>query len=350
MSDPIELEENFVLTVSDQGAAEPLAHAISHLDGGTDELLLSISQVSGLGTMASQNKGTVDIEGGTIDNTPIGGTTKAAGGFTSGTFTGNVAIAGTLSVTGAVTLAVALAVNQGGTGAITDSGARANLGIGTLATQNKNLVDIEGGTIDATPIGGTTKAAGGFTTGTFTGNVTVGGTLNITGTTTGAAASFTTLTSTGGALNGTIGAGTAAAGTFTTLTSTGGALNGTIGAGTAAAGTFTTLTSTGGALNGTIGAGTAASGAFTTVTGTTGTFSGLLTANGGITLGDAQNIAFNTTTGTKIGTATTQKIGFWNATPVVQPAAIADATDAATAITQQNLILAALRTLGIIAT
>ena len=326
MSDPIELEENFVLTVSDQGAAEPLAHAISHLDGGTDELLLSISQVSGLGTMASQNKGTVDIEGGTIDNTPIGSTTKAAGGFTSGNFTGNVAIAGTLSVTGAVTLAVALAVNQGGTGAITDSGARANLGIGTLATQNKNLVDIEGGTIDATPIGGTTKAAGGFTTGTFTGNVTVGGTLNITGTTTGAAASFTTLTSTGGALNG------------------------TIGAGTAAAGTFTTLTSTGGALNGTIGAGTAASGAFTTVTGTTGTFSGLLTANGGITLGDAQNIAFNTTTGTKIGTATTQKIGFWNATPVVQPAAIADATDAATAITQQNLILAALRTLGIIAT
>ena len=40
-----------------------------------------------------------------------------------------------------------------------------------------------------------------------------------------------------------------------------------------------------------------------------------------ITMGDATNIAFNATTGTKIGTATTQKIGFWNVTPVIQPTA-----------------------------
>jgi hypothetical protein len=57
-----------------------------------------------------------------------------------------------------------------------------------------------------------------------------------------------------------------------------------------------------------------------------------------------------TATGTKIGTATTQKLGFFNATPVVQQAAIADATDAATAITQLNDLLAAMRTLGLIAT
>ena len=37
-------------------------------------------------------------------------------------------------------------------------------------------------------------------------------------------------------------------------------------------------------------------------------------------LADALNIVLNATTGTKIGTATTQKLGFWNATPVVQPA------------------------------
>ncbi len=34
-----------------------------------------------------------------------------------------------------------------------------------------------------------------------------------------------------------------------------------------------------------------------------------------------EDIILGTTTGTKIGTATTQKIGFWNKTPVVQPAA-----------------------------
>lgn len=39
------------------------------------------------------------------------------------------------------------------------------------------------------------------------------------------------------------------------------------------------------------------------------------------------NIVFGTTTGTKIGTATTQKIGLWNATPIIQPTtAIAAAT------------------------
>ena len=44
----------------------------------------------------------------------------------------------------------------------------------------------------------------------------------------------------------------------------------------------------------------------------------VLADTNGITMGDAKNIIVNATTGTKIGTATTQKIGLWNATPVVQ--------------------------------
>lgn len=43
-----------------------------------------------------------------------------------------------------------------------------------------------------------------------------------------------------------------------------------------------------------------------------------------ITLADAVNIAVNTTTGTKIGTGATQKLGFYGVTPVVQPALVAD--------------------------
>jgi len=42
----------------------------------------------------------------------------------------------------------------------------------------------------------------------------------------------------------------------------------------------------------------------------------------GLTISDGQNIVLNTTTGTKIGTATSQKLGFYNATPVVQPTAL----------------------------
>ena len=48
-----------------------------------------------------------------------------------------------------------------------------------------------------------------------------------------------------------------------------------------------------------------------------------------ITLGDAVNFVFNTSTGTKIGTATSQKLAFFNATPVVQQSAIANITTTA---------------------
>ena len=48
---------------------------------------------------------------------------------------------------------------------------------------------------------------------------------------------------------------------------------------------------------------------------------------GSLKINDTFNIVFDTTTGTKIGTATTQKLSFWNATPIVQPTtAVAAAT------------------------
>jgi hypothetical protein len=62
------------------------------------------------------------------------------------------------------------------------------------------------------------------------------------------------------------------------------------------------------------------------------------------------NMVLGTTTGTKIGTATSQKIGFYDKTPVVQPTAVADATDAASVITQLNALLSRMRDLGLIAT
>lgn len=40
-----------------------------------------------------------------------------------------------------------------------------------------------------------------------------------------------------------------------------------------------------------------------------------------LTVAEAGNVILGTTTGTKIGTATDQKLGFYNATPVVQPTA-----------------------------
>jgi len=54
--------------------------------------------------------------------------------------------------------------------------------------------------------------------------------------------------------------------------------------------------------------------------------------------------------GTSFGQAAADKISFHGVTTVVQQSAIADATDAATAITQLNLVIAALETYGLLAT
>lgn len=53
-----------------------------------------------------------------------------------------------------------------------------------------------------------------------------------------------------------------------------------------------------------------------------------------LTLADAVNVAVNATTGTKIGTAITQKLGFYNATPIAQRAGAAQVAIATTASTQ----------------
>jgi hypothetical protein len=52
-----------------------------------------------------------------------------------------------------------------------------------------------------------------------------------------------------------------------------------------------------------------------------------ISGNNGLTIFDGINIVTGTTTGTKIGTSTSEKLSFWNAAPIVQPTtAIAEAT------------------------
>jgi hypothetical protein len=82
---------------------------------------------------------------------------------------------------------------------------------------------------------------------------------------------------------------------------------------------------------GALTAGTTSVGSFsaTAITGT-----GTVALTDDMTVTDAKNIILNATTGTKIGTATTQKLGFFNATPVIQQAGNSD-------------VLASLVTLGL---
>lgn len=115
------------------------------------------------------------------------------------------------------------------------------------------------------------------------------------------------------------------ANTSSTTSFTSGTFSGTLGVtGTSTLGvlsaggtTVTTLHATGAAtLDSTLSC--------TALTATSIAATGTVALTDTMTITDAKNIVINTTTGTKIGTGTTQKIGFFNATPIVQPANTVD--------------------------
>lgn len=64
---------------------------------------------------------------------------------------------------------------------------------------------------------------------------------------------------------------------------------------------------------------------------------------------DYEQLTYNSPAGAQIGKSATEKVGFFGATPVVQVANVVDATDAATAITKLNAVIAGLEALGLFA-
>lgn len=195
------------------------------------------------------------ITNGTINGTSVGATTPAAGSFTLLT-TDTFALNGDIVMTtGAYDISIkeneleSLDIRAGATSYLKFSTLTGSEGI-TLGAP----VTITGGTIDGTVIGGTTKAAGTFTTLTADNLIA---TIDLDN------QSMDNPTITNGTMNGTIiGGSNAAAGTFTTLTATtlGGNLNGNNN-------TIDMINITNGSINGTvIGASNAANGTFMELT------------------------------------------------------------------------------------
>lgn len=117
-------------------------------------------QVSGLGTMATQNANSVAITGGAINGTTIGGTTPAAATFTGLTVTGTANLGTIASGTWNGTT---IGIGYGGTGATTASGARTNLGAAASGA-NSDITSLSGLT---TPLSATQGGTGfgGYTAG-----------------------------------------------------------------------------------------------------------------------------------------------------------------------------------------
>jgi hypothetical protein len=152
----------------------------------TTTIAITNAQVSGLGTMSTQNANGVVITGGTIDGTTIGGTT--AGAVTATTFTGaGTGLTGTassLSIGGTAALATNIA---GGAAGSVPYQSGANTTVFLAAATNGQVLTLAAGVPSwATPTTGTvtsvsgTGTVNGITlTGTVTssGSITLGGTL-----------------------------------------------------------------------------------------------------------------------------------------------------------------------------
>ena len=102
---------------------------------------------------------TIELAALLVDHVPTGSDTQQSSIYDAAiqraNHTGNLTLDGLAS--GSITGTLAIA--NGGTNASSGSAARTNLGLGTIATQASNSVDINGGAIDGAVIGATTPAA-----------------------------------------------------------------------------------------------------------------------------------------------------------------------------------------------
>ena len=97
-------------------------------------------------------------------------------------FNNGTASAGALDLSDSNYVSNVLGVANGGTGANNNADARTNLGLGSIATQDASNVALSGGAINGVTIGGSSAAAGSFTTLSATGGITGDLTGDVTGT------------------------------------------------------------------------------------------------------------------------------------------------------------------------
>ena len=279
------------------------AEAIKRANHTGTQLLNTISNA---GTIASQNSDAVNIDGGAIDATVIGANSAAAGTFAALTSTsisvsdGNITNAGDINCD-----SISSDVAATGLNIIFD---------GTDTGDNKiSLTDNLANALDITESANSYLK---FTTTNSGEKVVIGKDLDISGATTAAAGTFTSISASDG-----------------NITNVGDINCDSISADDAATGLNVIFDGTDTGDNKiTLTDNLASALDITEPTG--GSYLKFTTTNSGekVVLGKDLDISgdhdliIGTSTGTKIGTAATQKIGFFNATPVVQQSGVDEGT------------------------
>jgi hypothetical protein len=138
------------------------ANAVAITGGTINNVSLSNITYGGLGTMSTQNANNVAISGGVINNVQIGPTTANTGAFT------NLSASGTFFAVSNITTTNYTGYLYGNNSAVVTASTTipntAITGLGTMSTQNANAVAITGGAINGTLIGNATPSSGAFTT------------------------------------------------------------------------------------------------------------------------------------------------------------------------------------------
>lgn len=157
---------------------------ILHVDGGPTATEKTVYSGAGVATALKVGTGSASVDNVRIDGNTISTLDTDGDLVLAPNGTGTVSFSSAAITGGSITGITDLAVADGGTGASDASGARTNLGLGSVATQDADNINITGGSISGVSFSGTFTGITSITSQSFKATNDIGFTTGAGGTVT----------------------------------------------------------------------------------------------------------------------------------------------------------------------